>query len=155
MPSSMKSAQYLPIIELDFTSSRGQKHKFDDTVDGCDDAPHETVKPIEGTRSTTDKLASLFQALSITAPKVGVLSVISNYSDVFGPKTALPSFPQPITSLHKPEYVGLENHDLLDVCQSTYEALTITEEMAERVELQTRKQIFGTNVELEEQQLPT
>ena len=51
MPSSMKSAQYLPIKELDFTLSRGQKCKFDDTIDG------------------------------------------SNYSDVFVPKTALPSFP--------------------------------------------------------------
>ena len=34
----------------------------------------------------------------------------------------------------------LEYHDLLDVCQSTVEALTITEEMAEQVELHTRQQ---------------
>ena len=82
MPSSMKSAQYLPIKELDFTSARGQKHKIDDTIDGCDDAPLKTQKPKEGTRSTSDELASLFQTLSLIGPKVGVLSVVSEYSDV-------------------------------------------------------------------------
>ena len=140
MPSSMKSAQYLLIMKLDFTSFQGQKCKFDDTIDGCDDVPHEIEKPKEGTRSTSDELASLFQALSVIEPKVGVLSVVSEYSDVYVPKITLPSFPQPITSLHKSEYVELEYHDLLDVCQSTFDALTITEEMAEQVELEIRQQ---------------
>ena len=40
----------------------------------------------------------------------------------------------------KSEYVELEYHDLFDVCQSTSEALTISEGMAEQVELQTRQQ---------------
>jgi len=76
MPSSMKSALYLPIKELDFISSRGHKHKFNDTIDGCDDAPHEMEKPKESTRSTSDELASLFQTLSVIEPKLGVLSVV-------------------------------------------------------------------------------
>ena len=70
MPSSMESAQYLPIKELDFTSSRGLKCKFDDAIDGHDDAPHEIEKPKGGTRSTSDELAALFQALSVIEPKV-------------------------------------------------------------------------------------
>ena len=103
LPTSLKSVQYLPIKDIDFTSSRGKKRKLDDTIDGCD-ISEERHKLKEGTRPSYDEMASLFANLSVSGGMVGVLSV---YSDPYVPKISLPTFPQPIAALHKPEYVTL------------------------------------------------
>lgn len=89
-------------------------------------------------RSTSEEMAQFFSNLSITGPKLAVLSVVAEHSDAFVPKTSLSTFPQPITSLHKPEYVTFDYDHLLDVCKSV--SLTVTDEMAEQVEAQTRQQ---------------
>ena len=137
LPSLLKSARYLPIKDIDFTSARGKKRKLDELVDGCE-GTKEVHKSREGMRSTSDELTQLFSALSITGPKVAVLSVVPEYSDVYVPKTTLSTFPQPIASLYKLEYVSLGYQCLLDVCKDV--TLTVTHEMAEQVELQTRQQ---------------
>ena len=51
---------------------------------------------------------------------------------------SLSTFPQPITSLQKPEYATFEYHLLLDVCKNV--SLTVTLEKAEKVEAKTKKQ---------------
>ena len=99
---SLKSVQYLTIKDIDFTSSRGKKRKLDDTTDGCD-ISEERHKLKEGTRPSYDEMASLFVNLSVSEAIVGVLSVIPKYSDPYVPKMSLPTFPQPIAALHKPE----------------------------------------------------
>ena len=136
MPSSLKSAQYLPVKDIDFTSARGKKRKLDDIINGCN-SPKEVQKS-KGTRSTNKELAQLFNNLNITGSKLAVLSVVPKHSDTLVPKISLSTFPQPITSLHKPEYVTFEYHLLLDVCRNV--SLTVTLEMTEKVEAETRKQ---------------
>ena len=137
LPTSLKSVQYLPIKDIDFTSSWGKKRKLDDMIDGCD-VSEERHKLKEGTRPSYDEMASLFANLSVSGAMVGVLSVTPEYSDPYVPKMSLSIFPQPITALHKPEYVILAYHDLLDVCENV--SLVLTEEMAKQVELETRQQ---------------
>ena len=85
-------------------------------IDGFD-SPKEVQKSKEGTRSTkfNEKLAEHFSNLSISQSKLAVLPVVPEHSDTFVPKTSLSTFPQPIVSLHKPEYVIFEYHCLLDV----------------------------------------
>ena len=106
-------------------------------IDGCD-VSEERHKLKEGTRPSYDEMASLFANLSVSGAMVGVLSVTPEYSDPYVPKMSLSIFPQPITALHKPEYVILAYHDLLDVCENV--SLVLTEEMAKQVELETRQQ---------------
>ena len=79
LPSSLKSVQYLPVKDIDFTSARGKKQKLDDIIDGRD-SPKEKSK--EGIRSTNEELAQLLNNLSITGSKF-VLSVVSEHSDTF------------------------------------------------------------------------
>ena len=103
-------------------------------IDGCD-SPKEVQKPKEGTRCTGEELTD---NLSVTGPMLAVLSVAPEHSDVFVPKITLSTFPQPIALLHKSEYITLEYHQLLDVCESV--SLAVTSEMAEQVEAQTKSQ---------------
>jgi len=59
LPSSLKSAQYLPIKDIDFTSARGKKRKLDEIIDGCD-SPKEVQTSKEGMRSTSEEMAQFF-----------------------------------------------------------------------------------------------
>ena len=48
----------------------------------------------------------------------------AEHSDIHVPNTSLSTFPQPIASLHKLEYVTFEYHCLHDVCKNV--SLTVT-----------------------------
>ena len=122
---------------MDFTSARCKKQKLDGIIDGCD-SPKDVQKSKEDTRSTKFNEELAFNNLSINQSKHAVLSVVPEHSDAFVPKTSLSTFPQPIASLHKPEYVTFEYHRLLGVFKNV--SLTVTHEMTEQVEAQTRQQ---------------
>ena len=67
-----------------------------------------------------------------------ILSLVSQHASSFIPKTRLTSFPPPLHTLSKPEYINLSYIELLAVCEST--AIDITKEMALAVEEATRQQ---------------
>jgi len=89
--------------------------------------------------------------LSVTGPMLAVLSVVPVHSDVYAKET-LSTFLQPISLLHKPQYVTLEcHHQLLDLCKSV--SLAVTSEWLSRLRhRQSYKLIpsFGIIIEQEE-----
>ena len=78
------------------------------------------------------------QFLNLCGTKPAILSLIPKYSDNYIPKVSLPTFPQPLTSLYKSNYMKLQYHDLLNVCENI--SLEFTGEMAKSVESETRLQ---------------
>ena len=74
----------------------------------------------------------------------------SEVSDRFVAKRVLPRYPAPLQSLHKPKYMELAYHELLNLCSS--QEVSITKEQAELVERATTSanpnQNFGSSIKL-------
>ena len=62
------------------------------------------------------------------------------FSSNYVPKSSLEVFPAFLKSLHKSSYLDLKYNELLEVCETVFESLTVTVEMAESVEKETRAQ---------------
>ena len=143
IPSYLKSAQYLPIKNIDFTSARGLKRKLDGAINNSESsglskeesAIHTTVSQVE---STSEELDLFFKDISMQGTSPAVLSLVTPYSDKFIPKSTSAGFPKPLNSLYQPEYGELPYDELLEVCQAI--CITITASMAESIEAATKAQ---------------
>ena len=133
IPSSLKSVDYLPIKDIDFTSARSKKRKLDDMIDIS-----ESTEEANDSKPTDSEMEQFFANLSLCETKPGILSLIPKCSDAYVPKLSLCTVPRPLTSLHKSDYIKLEYNDLLNVCEKV--SLEFTSEMAKSVELETRLQ---------------
>ena len=140
IPSYMKSIEYRPIKEIDFTSARGKKRKLDDLIDGEDGPQMESdvLFAAHGEVATDSEMVTLFENLSLGGTRPAVFSVISGYSEPFIPKFMLPTFPKPLMSLRQPEYVDLGYDELLALSETIL--LEMTAEMSLSVEKETRLQ---------------
>ena len=87
---------------------------------------------------TTEDVHTFHDILSKCDTKPAILSLVPDYSTSYVPKCFLDAFPKSLSLLHQPEYVELEYHMLLDVCDSVN--VEIREEMAVAVEKETRLQ---------------
>ena len=139
IPSALKTVEYLPIKDIDFMSARGKKRKLDEMVDGNEIVPKLQASK-DDTTPTDDDMELFFKNLSLCGTKPAILSLIPEYSNNYIPNTSLSNFPEPLTSLQKPDYLKLNYHDLLDVCEKLFVEITITDNMAKVVELETRQQ---------------
>ena len=137
IPSSLKSVDYLPIKDIDFTSARSKKRKLDDMIN-ISESTEEVSILANDSKPTDSEMEQFFANLSLCETKPGILSLIPKYSDAYVPKLSLCTLPQPLTSLHKSDYMKLEYNDLLNVCEKV--SLEFTSEMAKSVELETRLQ---------------
>jgi len=139
----MKSIDYAPIREIDFTSASRKKRKLDEMIDesvGENDPAEPTSDSClkDCIPSTDDELDQLFDAMSLAGTRPAILSLVDPYSDNYVPKSSQSVFPKPLNFLHDESYVQLEYHDLLQVCESI--SLEITAEMSQLVEKETRSQ---------------
>ena len=137
IPSSLKSVDYLPIKDIDFTSARGKKRKLDDMID-ISESTEEVSILANDSKPTDSEMEQFFANLNLCETKPAILSLIPKYSDAYVPKLSLCTLPQPLISLHKSDYIKLEYNDLLNVCEKV--SLEFTSEMAKSVELETRLQ---------------
>ena len=138
IPSYLKTVEYLPIKDIDFTSAKGKKRKLDEVVDGNEQQRGDSKVPVSGKKSTESELALLFENLSSGGTKPGILSLVSKFADSYVPKSLCTGFPQPLNSLKEPSYLQLSYHELLAKCELV--SVEITKEMAEKVEQATRSQ---------------
>ena len=132
---SLKSVQYLPTKQIDFTSARGKKRKLDDMLEGCETQVDEVMVK-QGSEPTDDEMVLFFSNLSLCDTKPAILSLIPEYSDNYVLKSSSRSLP--LTALQKPEYLSLDYHDLLNVCESV--TVDINDEVAQLIEEETRLQ---------------
>ena len=139
IPSYLKSVEYLPIKEIDFTSAKGKKRKLDEAIDQDTDPTNITeVSVARGKVPSESEMDLLFENLSFSGTKPAILSLIPKYADSYMPKSSSSDFPQPLKSLKQSSYVDLDYHELLKVCESA--SVEITAEMAKLVEKATRSQ---------------
>ena len=84
-------------------------------LEGCETQIDEvTVK--QGSEPTDDEMVLFFSNLSLCDTKPAILSLIPEYSDNYMLRSSSRSLP--LTTLQKPEYLSLDYHDLLNVCES-------------------------------------
>jgi len=145
IPSYLKSAEYLRIKEIDFSSAKAKKRKLDEDIEHSAQSDIISVSPNEETicdtmpaMPTTDEMELLFKNLSLGGTKPAVLSLIPPYCDEYAPKSLNENFPKQLQSLYDPMYANFEYHQLLDTCESIL--LNVTEEMARSVEEATKLQ---------------
>ena len=112
IPSSLKSVNYLPIKDIDFTSARGKKRKLDDMIDVSESTEGVSIST-NASKPTDSEMEQFFANLSLCEIQPAILSLIPKYSDTYVPKLSLSTLPQPLTSLHKSDYMKLEYNDLL------------------------------------------
>ena len=65
IPSYLKTVEYLPIKDIDFTSARGKKRKLDELIDGNEQQRNDPKEPVRGKKSTESELALLFENLVV------------------------------------------------------------------------------------------
>ena len=122
-------------------SAKGKKRKLDNATDNSPlftTAPqHALPIPVKPALST-DAYDSFDEQLSESGTKPEILSLIPKYSSDYVPKQLLPSFPQPLQSLHDPEIMKLGYLQLLNKCE--LQETEISSNMAESVERETRQQ---------------
>ena len=142
IPSYLKSAEYLPLRSIDFTSPQGKKRKLDEAINQDDDNGNElsgpSVTKARGKESTDSEMETLFANLSLGGAKPLILSLVPEYSDNYVPKSTLDTFPVPLKSLQESRYITLSYPNLLQVCESV--DVQLTSEMAQSVEQATRSQ---------------
>ena len=148
IPSYYKNIEYKPVKEIDFTSAKGKKRKLDEMLERSpppelEENDEESV-PKHGCCSTDEDLNLLFQNLSIAGTKPGVLSLVPEFSDSYVPKSCKENFPTVLRSLQDSSYMQLRYDQLLEVCESVFESLVVTDGMAASVERETRAQSKST-----------
>ena len=139
IPSCLKSAQYFPINDINFTSARGLKRKLDGTISSPQSESilstvTEIVASTCAVESTIDELNLLFKYISLQGTSSAVLSLAPSYSDKFVPKSTV-GFPEPLSSLYRAECSELCHDELLDVCQKV--SLNIMPPIAKSIEAAT------------------
>lgn len=149
IPTYLKSAEYLPVKDIDFTSARGLKRKLDEVIDDADVPATEEVEILTTeeakvsaiSKPTDEEMQLLFKNLNTAVSgdtKPAILSLVEPYSEKFIPKSSMDSFPKPLSLLYQSAYYELPYHKLLDVCQTV--SIEITEEMAKSIENATKSQ---------------
>ena len=74
IPSYLKSVEYLPIKEIDFTSARGKKRKLDEAIDHYSDFANttEVVSVGRGKMPSESEMDLLFENLNCTGMKPAI-----------------------------------------------------------------------------------
>ena len=140
IPSSLKTIEYLPTKDIDFSSARGKKRKLDEMME-IDDPPEfscDLVTVSQGASPTDLEMKLLFEKLNLAGTKPAILSLIPPYSDEYVPKSSGDILPKPLKSLHQPSYLQLEYNELLNICETV--SIQVADEMAEALEKETRLQ---------------
>ena len=106
-------------------------------LEGSEASSDEAVSK-SGTSPTDAEMEQFFNNLSLCGTKPAILSLVSPHSDTYVPKVSLPTFPQPLTSLRNPGNCKLNYLDLLEACDNV--SIEVTDDMAQAVEKETRKQ---------------
>jgi hypothetical protein len=137
IPSYLRNVEYLPVKDIDFTSARKRKRNLDEAINAIDrDVPVQAIGSKD--QSYNPDLNTFFNDLSCAGSRPAILSLVPSYCSAYVPKRMLPTFPEPLSLLHRSEYMALEYHELLMACEAV--EITVTKEMATSIEEETRNQ---------------
>uniref|UniRef100_A0A1X7SP42 PHD-type domain-containing protein n=1 Tax=Amphimedon queenslandica TaxID=400682 RepID=A0A1X7SP42_AMPQE len=129
LPPAFQDVSYAKLSNIDFSNPQSKKIKLE--------SPPTNKKTV--TVPTEKQLATLFQELS-KAGKPAVLSIIPHYTHLFVPLCIRGIIPKPLSYLYNKECLNFTYIQLLNHCDTVFRNYSITAEMAQNVEKQTRGQ---------------
>lgn len=142
LPSSVKGVSYNETRNIDFSSAKTMKKRFDSN---CNSAmgnaltkSNSTTKKRQIPEPTDQEMNTVFSNLAATGRKPAILSLIEGFSDSYVPKVMSEKLPKPLTELAEKDALHLNFKDLLEKCSDMQ--LQITAEEIKNVETTTKMQ---------------
>ena len=140
VPPSVKKVEYKEVRDIDFTSKKSLKRKFDRMLDS------ETTTETQGTKKpekqieipTADEISKFLTALHGTGKKLAILSVTEPFADEYVPTVEKEAFPSFLSDLKDKDAITMNYGQLLT--QTDRIEITVTEEEVNNVEAFTREQ---------------
>ena len=132
-------ALYKPVSNIDFTSSKTKKKKFDKSLEN--NSPPIATPTVTAKRASDPseaELATLFSKLHAANIRSAILTVTQPFSNDFVPESSLPKFPQPLTHIKDPKFDSMTQEEVLSACQSV--DISVSDEQASAIERATRAQ---------------
>ena len=140
LPTSVKNVNYSETRDIDFSSAKSLKKKFDIKCDATQNVQvhSSSTKKRQVPEPSQDELNSFFSNIAATGRKPAILSVIPDFSDNYIPKKVTQNLPKPLTELKDNDAILLNYKELLDQCSLM--KLEISGDQIENVERATRQQ---------------
>ncbi|XP_055874597.1 uncharacterized protein LOC129926016 [Biomphalaria glabrata] len=137
IPSGLKKVLPTKISEIDFTSSKTKKVKFDTLVDNTTskNTNSKAIKSKETIKLTSHSFNTFIESLHNDSCNSATLSVLPHYQESFLNKV---KYPVQIISFRNENYCNVTFNQLMDYCQTI--DINFSDEEAKRVEKATRGQ---------------
>ncbi|WAQ95781.1 ING2-like protein [Mya arenaria] len=141
MPSAVKGVSYSMIKDIDFTSMRSLKRKYENVGGDIPSYPQSstTQKHLKDVPTPTDaELNGFFSKLSATGRNPAILSVVKEFSDDYVPKQDKMDLPAPLGNLKTKDAMMMNYGQLVNHCAGIQ--LTVSKDQIANVEEVTRNQ---------------
>ncbi|WAR23894.1 ING2-like protein, partial [Mya arenaria] len=141
IPSAVKGVSYSMIKDIDFTSMRSLKRKYENVRGDIPSYPQSstTQKHLKDVPTPTDaELNGFFSKLSATGRNPAILSVVKEFSDDYVPKQDKMDLPAPLGNLKTKDAMMMNYGQLVNHCTGIQ--LTVSKEQIANVEEVTRNQ---------------
>ena len=135
---------YSTISNIDFTSAKSKKRKFDcsilENTDHLPKTPKSVKKQPEIPPPTNDECASLFRSLQATGTKPVLLALVPEFANSYIPNVLGEKYPKLLTELSDESHLNSEKEVLFAHCEEVFKTVTVSSEEANNVEDATKKQ---------------
>ncbi|WAR09084.1 hypothetical protein MAR_019042 [Mya arenaria] len=141
IPSAVKGVSYSMIKDIDFTSMRSLKRKYENVGGDIPSYPQSstTQKHLKDVPTPTDaELNGFFSKLSATGRNPAILSVVKEFSDDYVPKQDKMDLPAPLGNLKTKDAMMMNYGQLVNHCAGIQ--LTVSKDQIANVEDVTRNQ---------------
>ncbi|KAH3777905.1 hypothetical protein DPMN_179353 [Dreissena polymorpha] len=140
LPPSMKRVEYKEVRDIDFTSAKSLKRKFDRSLEMDSECNETPAKKFEKQipKPTDDEIKDYLKNLHATGAKSAILSVTEEYSDEFVPTIEKQTFPKVLGELRNQDALLMNFGDLLKITDKV--EISVSSEHVKNVEAATREQ---------------
>ena len=139
IPAFQKEIPYLPVTDIDFTSAKTKKKKFDEAIENVSSRDSQKpVHPVDVVAPEPDELKFFLPKVSQCNSRPGILSLVPEFQSRYIPKSSLPTFPRSLQDLYNPALANTSYPDLLTSSESV--CIELSEVMVHNIEEATRAQ---------------
>ena len=142
-PASVKKVEYKEVRDIDFTSAKSLKKKFERQLEGQNAEPSSTPgrhrsKPKEVRPPTADEIAQFLSNLHSTGQRAAILSVTEQYADEYVPTVEQTALPKMLSGLKDTDALTMDYGTL--VKKANVIELKVTSDEVRNAEVATRGQ---------------
>ena len=137
-PTLGKTIEYSPAADIDFTTPETKRRHMSDGYATSTTIGTRSSKKIPANEPIDAELENLYTELSPGKPVM--LSHVPGHSQEYIPASATTSLPLPLTEVFQEDMLESSYPELLEVCTTVFDGITITTEQAKRLHEETQKQ---------------